>query len=147
VENISVPPEVELALDKKTSMGVVGNLAAYTQFNVADSIPDAAKNPGGTAATGAGIGFGITMASSVGKSMSPDAPPPIPGSPMYFAVIDGKQNGPFDQQGLASQVSSGKLTAQTLVWTHGMANWVPTAQVPAVAAILADVPPPIPPQS
>lgn len=147
VENISVPPEVEQALDKKTSMGVVGNLAAYTQFNVADSIPDAAKNPGGIAAAGAGIGIGMTMASSIGKSMSSDTPPPIPGSPVYFAVIDGKQSGPFDQQTLAAQISSGKLTAQTLMWTHGMASWVPAAQIPALAAILADVPPPIPPQS
>jgi membrane protease subunit (stomatin/prohibitin family) len=50
VENISLPPAVEEVLDKRTSMGVVGNLAAYTQFNVANSIPDAAKNPGGLAA-------------------------------------------------------------------------------------------------
>jgi membrane protease subunit (stomatin/prohibitin family) len=147
VENISVPPEVEQALDKKTSMGVVGNLAAYTQFNVADSIPDAAKNPGGIAAAGAGIGIGMTVASSIEKGMPSDVPPPIPGSPAYFAVIDGKQAGPFDQQALMAQISSGKLTVQTLVWTHGMANWVPAAQIPALAAILADVPPPIPPKS
>ena len=36
VENISLPPAVEEALDKRTSMGVVGNLSAYTQFNIDD---------------------------------------------------------------------------------------------------------------
>src|SRR5262245_46029358 len=40
VENISLPPEVEQALDKRTSMGVVGNLDAYTRFQTANSIPD-----------------------------------------------------------------------------------------------------------
>jgi len=50
IENISLPAEVEQALDRRTSMGVVGNLSDYTRFNVADSIPSAANNPGGLAA-------------------------------------------------------------------------------------------------
>jgi membrane protease subunit (stomatin/prohibitin family) len=32
IENISLPPAVEEALDKRTSMGVVGDLGKYTQF-------------------------------------------------------------------------------------------------------------------
>ena len=70
VENISLPPAVEEALDKRTSMGVVGNLAAYTQFNIANSIPDAAKNPGGLAAAGAGLGMGMAMAAPIGQALS-----------------------------------------------------------------------------
>ena len=156
VENISLPEAVEEALDKRTSMGVVGNLAAYTQFNIANSIPDAAKNPGGLAAAGAGIGMGMAMAAPIGQTLSgqqPAAsastatPPPIPGAASYFAAIEGKQTGPFDMQTLASQASAGRLTQQTLVWTQGMAQWMPAGQVSALAAIFANIPPPLPPNS
>ncbi len=153
VENISLPPAVEEALDKRTSMGVVGNLAAYTQFNVANSIPDAAKNPGGLAAAGAGIGMGMAMAQPIAQAMTgqpqPPAgaagtPPPLPGAATYFVAVGGQQTGPFDMQALASQASMGRLTAQTLVWTQGMAQWTPAGQVPALASILSSVPPPLP---
>jgi membrane protease subunit (stomatin/prohibitin family) len=156
VENISLPPAVEEALDKRTSMGVVGNLAAYTQFNVANSIPDAAKNPGGLAAAGAGLGMGMAMAAPIGQAMTGQqpagssavgTPPPIPGAAAYFVAVEGKQTGPFDLQTLASQAAAGRLTRETLVWTHGMAQWTMAGQVPALASIFASVPPPIPPKA
>jgi membrane protease subunit (stomatin/prohibitin family) len=154
VENISLPPAVEEALDRRTSMGVVGNLAAYTQFNIANSIPDAANNPGGLAAAGAGLGMGMAMAAPVSQAMagqqqagaaSVGAPPPIPGAATYFVAIEGKQTGPFDMQTLTAQAAAGRLTQQTLVWTQGMAQWVPAGQVSALAGIFASVPPPLPP--
>ena len=46
IENISVPEAVEKALDKRTQMGVVGNLGAYTQFQTAQAIEAMAENPG-----------------------------------------------------------------------------------------------------
>ncbi|HYK87247.1 MAG TPA: SPFH domain-containing protein [Acidobacteriota bacterium] len=156
VENISLPPAVEEALDKRTSMGVVGNLAAYTQFNVANSIPDAAKNPGGLAAAGAGIGMGMAMAAPIGQALSGQqpggasstaVPPPIPEAPTYFVAVAGQRTGPFDVQALASQAATGRLTQQTLVWTQGMAQWTPASQVPALAGIFANVPPPLPPNA
>jgi membrane protease subunit (stomatin/prohibitin family) len=154
VENISLPPAVEEALDKRTSMGVVGNLAAYTQFNVANSIPDAAKNPGGLAAAGAGIGMGMAMATPIGQALSAQTasgsvgtPPPIPGAAAYFVAIEGKQTGPFDVQTLASQAATGRLTQQSLVWAQGMSQWTPAGQVPALAGIFANLPPPLPPQA
>src|SRR5205823_229141 len=54
VENISLPPEVEAAMDKRTSMGVIGNLQAYTQYQTAEAIPEAAKASGGMAGAAAG---------------------------------------------------------------------------------------------
>ena len=154
VENISLPPAVEEALDKRTSMGVVGNLAAYTQFNIADSIPDAAKNPGGLAAAGTGIGMGMAMATPIAKTMPGPAggrvdetPPPVPGTATYFVVVNGQQTGPFDMQTLASQASTARLTPQTLVWTQGMEQWTPAGLVQALARIFANVPPPVPPNA
>jgi membrane protease subunit (stomatin/prohibitin family) len=154
VENISLPPAVEEALDKRTSMGVVGNLSAYTQFNIANSIPDAAKNPGGLAAAGAGLGMGMAMAGPIGQAMAtqPPAapgpaatPPPIPGAAVYFVAIEGKQTGPYDLQTLTSQAAAGRLTRESLVWAQGMAQWTPAGQVPALAGVFASVPPPLPP--
>jgi membrane protease subunit (stomatin/prohibitin family) len=147
VENISVPKEVEEALDRRTSMGVVGNLAAYTQFNVADSIPDAAGNPGGLAAAGAGVGLGIAMAGPVSQAVSGKlsaVPPPIPEASLYFIAVDGQQTGPYDLASLKSQVDSGKLSPHTLIWTQGMTNWTEAYQVPALKSIFPGSPPPIP---
>src|SRR5262249_55423093 len=45
VENISLPPEVEAAIDKRSSMGVIGNLNAYAQYQAANAMEEAAKNP------------------------------------------------------------------------------------------------------
>jgi len=147
VENISLPAEVSAALDKRTGMGVVGNLAAYTQFNIADSIPDAANNPGGLAAAAAGVGMGVAMAQPITQAVAglqSAAPPPIPGSSSYFVAVEGRQTGPFDLQALAAQVSSGKLSRETLVWTRGMANWLPAGRVPEIGKLFGDTPPPIP---
>ena len=47
VENISLPPAVEEALDKRTSMGVLGDMSKYTQYQAAEAIGDIANNPGG----------------------------------------------------------------------------------------------------
>lgn len=78
LENVSFPPEVEKALDQRTKMGVVGNLTQYTQFQTAESIPEAAKNPGGGAGAGIGIGAGIAlgrqMAASMGAAAGPSSP-------------------------------------------------------------------------
>jgi membrane protease subunit (stomatin/prohibitin family) len=61
VENISLPQEVEQAMDRRTSMGVVGDLGKYAQYQAAESMRDAAKNEGGTAGLGVGMGAGIAM--------------------------------------------------------------------------------------
>ncbi|HET9658251.1 MAG TPA: SPFH domain-containing protein, partial [Kineosporiaceae bacterium] len=61
IENVSMPPEVEAALDKRTQMGILGNLDQYTQFQAANAIQDAARNPGGGAGEGMGLGMGLAM--------------------------------------------------------------------------------------
>ncbi|HOI51834.1 MAG TPA: SHOCT domain-containing protein, partial [Azonexus sp.] len=43
----------------------VGDLTRYTQYQVASSIPDAARNEGGLAAMGAGLGFGQMVGQAV----------------------------------------------------------------------------------
>jgi membrane protease subunit (stomatin/prohibitin family) len=149
IENISLPPEVEAAMDKRTSMGVIGDLKAYSQYQTGNAIGDAANNPGGLAGAGAGLGAGFAVAQQMGQAMNaaPDVtPPPIPGiaSASFFAVIDGKQAGPFDPAQLQQNLAAGKLTPATLVWQPGMEQWIAASKVPALASMLASVPPPIP---
>ncbi|HYG74560.1 MAG TPA: SPFH domain-containing protein [Planctomycetota bacterium] len=69
ISNISVPPEVEAALDKRSQMGAIGDLNRFTQFQVANSIPDAAKNPGGLAGAGMGLGAGVFMGGAMANQM------------------------------------------------------------------------------
>lgn len=157
VENISLPPEVEAALDKRSQMGMLGNLDQYAKFQSAEAIRDAAQNPGGLAGLGAGIGAGYmvgghmagTFASAAaapgqvipGNTVSPGAgmPPPLPTAVQFFAAINGAQAGPFDLAGLA-----GKITRSTLVWRQGMAGWVAADTVPELASLFANQPPPLP---
>jgi len=73
IENISLPPAVEEVLDKRTSMGVVGDLGKYTQFAAAEAMTAAAANPGGGGGMGAGLGMGMgmAMANQMGQAMNP----------------------------------------------------------------------------
>ena len=57
VENISLPEAVEKALDKRTSMGVIGNMGTYTQMQFADSLVEGAASGGGNVA-GNAMGMG-----------------------------------------------------------------------------------------
>jgi membrane protease subunit (stomatin/prohibitin family) len=158
IENISVPPEVEEALDKRTSMGVVGDLDSYTKFQTANAIEDAANNQGGA---GEGFGFGLGMAAAQRAAQftnpapapAPASPPPAAAGPpplpvkQWYAGVGGQQQGPFDPAGLAAQVRSGAVTRDTLVWSEGMSAWTAAGQVPELAGAFTAVPPPLPPQA
>lgn len=61
VENISLPPEVEEAMDKRAAMGALGNVDQYMKFQAADALRDAAQNEGGGAGLGAGLGAGFAV--------------------------------------------------------------------------------------
>lgn len=70
VENISLPPEVEMAMDKRTSMGVIGDVERYAQFQAADAMRDAAQNSSGGAGTGAGLGAGFAIGNAMAGAMT-----------------------------------------------------------------------------
>ncbi len=168
IENVSLPPEVEAAMDKRSSMGVIGDLNRYTQFQAADSLKAAAENPGGTASAGMGMGMGFAMAQQMGQAMAnaqqqnqqpqqqqpargpigpvgSGGPPPIPGTKSFFMALNNQQAGPFDGPALAGHLRSGNLTRDTLVWCEGMANWAPAGGIADLAPLFASAPPPFPP--
>ena len=166
VENISLPETVEKALDKRSSMGILGDLNKYTQFQAANAMEEAAKNPGGTAAGGMGMGMGFAMANQMGQAYSqpqvpsptpasgpatppttPPGPPPLPQKQNFYIALNGQQAGPFPMSSLQSYAQSGQLTAETLVWCQGMAQWTPAGQVRELTSLWKSTPPPLPPQA
>jgi excisionase family DNA binding protein len=87
LENVSVPPEVEQAIDKRSSMAAVGNLNDYVKYQMAEGMAKGGGGPGGAAAE---IAMGFGMAKEMmgqgfltGQSTAPaagpaGAPPPAP---------------------------------------------------------------------
>lgn len=153
IENISLPPDVETALDQRTKMGVLGDMNKYTQYRTAEAIGDAAKNPSGMSGLGAGIAAGSAMADQMRNAMSGGnsgggavAPPPLPGAAPFYVAINNQQQGPFDTSALAGKVREGALARNTLVWRQGMAGWTAAESVPELAGLFASMPPPLPPQ-
>jgi membrane protease subunit (stomatin/prohibitin family) len=79
VQNVSLPDELQKVLDQRISMGLIGDMSKFTQYQTAQSIPIAAGNEGGVAGIGAGLGVGLTigqtMATSMASAMQPPKPP------------------------------------------------------------------------
>jgi len=65
VASITLPENVEEALDKRSSMTIIGDMSKFTQFQVAESMEAAANNPGGGASEGIGMGMGFGMANAM----------------------------------------------------------------------------------
>ncbi|PIC66880.1 hypothetical protein CSV71_09510 [Sporosarcina sp. P21c] len=70
IENLSLPKEVEQAMDKRTSMGVLGNMQQYQQYQAAEAMRDAAQNEGGMAGAGVGMGAGMGMGQVMANAMN-----------------------------------------------------------------------------
>ena len=76
VENVSVPPEVEEAIDKRSSMAAIGNLNDYVKFQMAQGME---KGSSGVAGIGAEVAVGMSMAQQMfnqpGGVMAQSTPP------------------------------------------------------------------------
>jgi membrane protease subunit (stomatin/prohibitin family) len=145
IENMSLPAEVEAAIDQRSKLGVLGDkLPQYTQMQTAEAIPIAAANPGGLAGAGAGLGAGVAIGSAMGQAMSGGAAPPPPlaaTGARWSVVIDGKTYGPYTDDALRAMVGSGQVSPYAQVWRPGAAGWAPLSAFPELGA----APPPPPP--
>jgi len=153
IVNISVPAEVEQALDVRTSMNAIGDMAAYQGYQLGQAIPIAAANPaGGVAGAGVGLGMGLGIAQALGstqvagagaQAIRSQAPPPPPVANWHVAQ-NGQSHGPFTPEQIAESIAAGRIDRNTLVWCTGMPNWAPAVETPALAALFQTVPPPLP---
>jgi len=150
VQDIGLPEEVEAAIDKSGAMRAIGDMRTFTQYQTGVSIPDAANNPGGLAAAGAGVGMGFAMMGQMTQAGMPQAapgfgaPPPLPQASQFFIAVGGQQAGPYAVSALADFVKAGQVTSDTLVWKQGMPNWITAGQVSELTSLFGQTPPPIP---
>ncbi|MCC8179848.1 MAG: GYF domain-containing protein, partial [Planctomycetes bacterium] len=167
IENISVPQAVEEALDKRTQMGVLGDMNKYTQFQAANALGDAAKNPG-AAGNMVGMLAGVNLGGVIGQNMQNSAaagqqqqqqpqqaqpqsagtmagPPPLPGTAAWYTGIGGKQQGPFTLDEMAKKAADGEFSRDVLVWRQGMENWAKAGDTADLSGLFSSQPPPLPP--
>jgi len=146
IVNISLPENVEKALDTRSSMGIIGDMQRYQQFQLGQAMTEAAGNPaGGGAGEGLGLGMGFAMASQMMPSGAPPtvtAPPPMP---TWHIAQGGKSIGPMGVEQLRAMVADGSLRSDTFVWCEGMTGWVAAGEVPALAGLFRPSAPPPPP--
>ncbi len=155
IENISLPDAVEQALDKRTSMGMAGDLGRFTQYSTAEAMTEAARNPSGGGGMGAGLGMGVGMA--MGGMMSRQAPwgqqemvavappPPPPVIEKVWHIAEkGEVTGPFSRAAIGQKTKTGELTRETHVWTPGQDGWIKAGEIDELAQLFTVLPPPPP---
>lgn len=151
IENVSLPEEVEAVLDKRTSVGIAGDLNKYMQFNAAEGMANPGSGIGSAMGAGMGAGMGMSMAQNMGPwGASPTTtqagappPPPPPANKVWHLAVNGETKGPFSESDLAKMAQSGDLAASSMVWTAGQDGWKAASDTD-LARLLAAVPPPPP---
>ena len=128
VENISLPAEVEKALDKRSSREITGNLDDNIKYQTGEALgSETGGSMGEMIGMGAGIAMGQTMADSLNnKTLDKHTPPPLPDIDltMYYVALSHEQEGPYDLRTIQRFINEKKITRETLVWTEGLKDWV-----------------------
>ncbi len=158
IENVSLPPAVEAALDKRTSMGVIGDLDAYTRFQAAEALGTADSGAGSAMAAGMGGGLGAGMGFEMARGMAgrsgpwgaAPGPAPVattapPVEHVWHIAEGGQTTGPFSKARLGRMAAEGALDRDTLVWTQGQDGWMRAEDVRELAQLFTVSPPPPPP--
>ena len=158
VENVSLPPEVEKMLDKRTSMGIIGDMGAFTQFQAASAIETMASRPGASnpmmdAGVGMAMGgvMGAQMAQGQGAVFNPQtgmggrgapaaAPPPPPVAAKLHYHGPGGQ-GEYSAAEIAALIARDRAGTHN-VWAAGWPGWKSWRDAPEIANL---VPPEMPP--
>jgi membrane protease subunit (stomatin/prohibitin family) len=160
IENISLPPAVEAALDDRTSRGIAGNLNDHMKWKAAEALGQGGM-AGGAMEAGMGAALGLQMgAMATGAAQSGPwgaagqataqpatsaAPPPPPVEHVWHIAESGKTTGPFSKARLGQMAADGSLTRETYVWTAGQDGWKRAEDVAELAQLFTIMPPPPPP--
>lgn len=100
------------------------------------------------------FGMGLAVSQQMVKTMNetmqnmyvPGAMTPMQSEQVsfYYAVLDGKQSGPFSISDLSKLIKESKISKDTLLWKPGMSSWLSAEFIPEVLKIVSLIPPPIP---
>ncbi len=128
VENVSVPPEVEEAIDKRSSMAVVGNLNEFVKYQMGKGMETGTAGGGGVAAELA-VGFGIAQqmmqqglgaaaagAPPAGAPAGASAAAPTPGAtaPDLLSPADVAKRLGVPESDVMTIIQSGELKAKKI---------------------------------
>ena len=154
IENISLPPAVEKALDARTSRGVAGNLDDHMKWKAAEAMTMEGSAAGNAMGMGMGAGIGMQMGNMVqggpwgAPTPAPAAvapPPPPPVEHVWHVAEGGAVTGPFSKAAMGRKVTEGALTRDSMVWTQGQDGWMKAEDVTELAHLFTVMPPPPPP--
>ena len=129
LENVSVPPEVEQAIDKRSSMAAVGNLNDYVKFQMAQGLEKGGTGVGGV---GAEMAVGMAMAQQMMNQpggvlgQSTPAAAPAQAAPASSATGLPELLGPADvakllgvsEDDVMATITSGDLKAKKIGSTY-----------------------------
>jgi len=109
LENVSVPPEVEQAIDKRSGMAVVGNLNDFVKYQMAQGFE---KGGSGVAGIGAEVAVGMAMAQQM---MNPTAQPvPAGGIPETLSPADAAKVLGVTEADVIASLESGDLKGKRI---------------------------------
>ena len=88
----------------------------------------------------------LSMNQSLNQMQVPGSGKAMPSNPdsIYFAVIDGKQSGPYSLTELSRLIAEKKIVKETYIWKPGMPQWELAENISEVLQLVAITPPPIP---
>jgi excisionase family DNA binding protein len=120
LENVSVPPEVEQAIDKRSSMAAVGNLNDYVKFQMAQGLEKGGTGIGGVGAEMAvGMAMAQQMMQQTGGVMGQTTPPAAPaqvaiGLPDLLGPADVAKLLGVSEEDVMATITSGDLKAKKI---------------------------------
>jgi excisionase family DNA binding protein len=118
LENVSVPPEVEQAIDKRSSMGVIGNLNDYVKYQMGQSMGQPDGGGGAAAAVPAqmAVGFGIAqdMMRSMQQQPAAAAAPATAGTLDVLTPEQAAQALGVSVEDVMSSITAGELKARKI---------------------------------
>ena len=146
VENISLPAEVEKALDARSSREITGNLDDNIKYQTGEALgSDTGSSMGDMIGMGAGIAMGQNMAESLSaKKTDKHTPPPLPqrNTTMYYVALNDEKEGPYDLRTIQLFINEKKIEKETLIWTEGLKDWVEAYSI--LEKNFNAMPPPLP---
>ena len=142
VENISLPEDVEKALDTRSSRELTGNLNEHVKYQSGQAL---GNTEGGAMGDMIGMGAGLAMGQQMSNTMNSNTtstPPSLPNQiAQYYIALNGKQEGPFSLEKIKAYIEDTTITKETLVWTQGMQEWEEASEV--LKQHFSKMPPPL----
>jgi excisionase family DNA binding protein len=124
LQNISMPEEVQKAIDQRASMGAIGDMQQFTQYQAAQAMRDAAQQEGGGGLAGAGLGLGAgaglgaMMGQAMGQAMQGGQPAQdqgaAPTAPDIMTLSEAAAYMRVGEEDVLEVIKSGELKAKKI---------------------------------